>query len=433
MRGEETADGTRPLNRLDPARVRATLGTPELTWLVERLGSRISQGKALTGTLRLTGPTPAQRRAVETLLGRRASSGAHGGSVAVPLEDLEAELVEAGVAPDLRAAVELLTGPLADLAGARADEAARREAMAQAMGRGRHAGRDWYEQWRAALAADGTLTRLIRRGEDHLCGQAAAVLGRLPAAGAPLPVLAESVTGDTKALSGTPLATIVLRALAHRAGWAAPPDGSAQRRRLWEGAGVVPDDLSSQVLVLGLTGREDHVVADWLRDAAGFGIPFRLTLHMLALDPLTPDASQVFVCENPAVLRVAATALEGRCAALVCTEGVPSAACHQLLAAASAAGATIRWRGDFDWTGVRTTNDAVRRYQAMPWRMDVGTYSCALGQGESEPLRGRPTGSEWDGGALGAALRDSGRAVMEERLANDLVEDLRRDRRPEVK
>lgn len=35
---------------------------------------------------------------------------------------------------------------------------------------------------------------------------------------------------------------------------------------------MVVDDLASQVLVLKMSTEDTHVVADWLRDAAGFGI-----------------------------------------------------------------------------------------------------------------------------------------------------------------
>jgi len=248
------------------------------------------------------------------------------------------------------------------------------------------------------------------------------VLGRLPADGMPLAVLAEQVTGDTKALSGTTLATLVLRALALRAGMPAP-GSAADRRALWESAGVIVDDLASQVLVLNLTAGEGHVVAGWLRDAADFGIPFRLTLHQLSADPLTPDAADVYVCENPAVLRVAAAELAESAAPLVCAEGQPSAACHRLVAAAVAAGARIHWRGDFDWTGLRTTATAIDRYGARPWRMDADAYTTALATGESEPLRGAPAPSPWDS-ALAERMHHTGRAVMEERLIPDLLTDL---------
>ncbi len=395
------------------------LGDPELEWLVERVRRRVQQGSALTGRLTLASPTVGQRRAVERLLGRRPGRAA---TLTVSLVELEEALREAEVASDLRAAVEVLVGPLADLAGARADETERRMALAQVLERSTAAGSPWYDAWVAGLAADGTLTRLVRRGEDHLAGQAASILGRIPADDVPIPVLAERVTGDTKALSGTALATLVLRALALRAGVPTPVDAEG-RRAVWESAGIVQDDLASQVLVLNVVGREEHVVCDWLRDAASFGIPFRLTLHQLTDGPVTARGPELFVCENPAVVRVAAAELADRSAPLVCTEGQPSAACQRLVGAAARAGVRVLWRGDFDWTGVRTTATAVRRHGATPWRMSTQDYLCAAENAESEPLKGTPCPSPWDD-HLAPTMAQRGRAVMEERVIPTLLRDL---------
>ena len=245
----------------------------------------------------------------------------------------------------------------------------------------------------------------------------------LPAEEVSLPVLAERATGNTKALSGTPIGTLVLRALSARDGTPAPVT-AAQRRERWESAGVIVDDLASQVLVLGLRPVEDHVIAMWLRDAADFGIPFRLTLHQLTTDPITLAAPDVFVCENPAVLRAAVADWGTDCAPLICTEGVPSGACHRLLARAQG---TIRWRGDFDWTGLRTTSAAVDRYGARPWRMATQDYLGAIDAplAETEPLRGAAAESPWDPD-LAPTMAGRGRAVMEERLIPLLLDDLRR-------
>jgi hypothetical protein len=92
------------------------LGADDLGWLVERLRRRLESGGALTGTVTLADPTAEQRRAVGHLTGRRPGRGQ---SVTVSLTDLEQELRDAEVAPDLRTAVEVLVGPLADLPGRR--------------------------------------------------------------------------------------------------------------------------------------------------------------------------------------------------------------------------------------------------------------------------------------------------------------------------
>jgi hypothetical protein len=81
----------------DGARLRQVLGAPELAWLVQRARRRLSQGLA-GGSVTLPQASPAQRDAVERLLGRRA---ARGGSVSVRLEDLEALLRDAGICDSL--------------------------------------------------------------------------------------------------------------------------------------------------------------------------------------------------------------------------------------------------------------------------------------------------------------------------------------------
>jgi uncharacterized protein (TIGR02679 family) len=186
---------------------------------------------------------------------------------------------------------------------------------------------------------------------------------------------------------------------------------------------VIVDDLASQVLVLNVTTRGHDVVSRWLDDAAAFGIPFRLTLQQQREHPVVPVAEEIFVCENPAVLRAAAAELGARSAALVCTEGIPSAACHKLLAAAAAAGSRLRWRADFDWTGLRIVEAAAVRHGASPWRMGAADYAAGLADGESTPLTGSRSGSPWDP-ALAEAMAAEGRAVMEERLIPVLRTDL---------
>lgn len=398
-------------------------------------------GGVLDGDIGLAVPSEAERRTVIGITGRYRPETTK--RLAVPLRDLDGYLHDR-YGTGLLAALGRLHGPLRDRPAERADEYARREEALKAACSSRLAGQGWFAAWLERIAADGTLTRLVRRGDAPLLGAAVRVLERLtgdrdrfagapdrltahpgPRGGLPLPVLAEWATGDTKALvPGTPLEQLVLRALAHRDGCDLPRD-RAGRRALWESAGAIADDLASQVLVLNIGARGDTVVCDWLRDAAEFGIPFRLTLHQLAAGPVVPAAHTIFVCENPAVLRAAAGELQGSGAALVCTEGVPSAACHRLLGDAVGAGARLHWRADFDWTGLRITADAMARHDARPWRMTAADYTQALGEGASTPLAGPPAASPWDPG-LARAMRESGSTVMEERLLPALLSDLTR-------
>ncbi|MFE2061808.1 TIGR02679 family protein [Streptomyces sp. NPDC059467] len=391
-------------------------------------------GGALDGDIGLTAPSEAERRTVIGITGRYRPENVK--RLAVPLRDLDAYLHHR-YGTGLLQTLGRLHGPLRDRPAERAGEQARREQALTSAHSSRLAGQGWFAAWLDRIAADGTLTRLVRRGDAPLLDGAVRVLERLADDGEripghavgtlPLPVLADWATGDTKALvPGTPLEQPVLRALARRTGdHAAVPRDRAGRRALWETAGAIADDLASQALVLNIVAEGDTAVCDWLRDAADFGIPFRLTLHRLATDSVVPAARTVFVCENPAVLRAAAGELQDTAAALVCTEGVPSAACHKLLGDAVRAGARLYWRADFDWAGLRITADAVARHGARPWRMTAADYTAALGEGESTPLAGPPAASPWDPG-LACAMEASGRAVMEERLLLALLPDLTR-------
>jgi uncharacterized protein (TIGR02679 family) len=259
------------------------------------------------------------------------------------------------------------------------------------------------------------LTRVVRAAVPFV--DVVRALDALPAAEEPLPAFADRVLGDTKALSDGPVRGLVLRAVAL---WQGLPDaaGAEQHRAMWESVGVVPDDLASQVLVLNVPA-SGGLVGAWLTEAATAGVPLRLTLYQLRLASLTLNCDEVFVCENPAVLRAALRHGTGA-RPLVCTEGIPSAAVHVLLRGAP--GAVIRWRNDFDWTGVRATAAALARYpNAEPWRMSCDDYLSVPGTGI--PLNGTPSETPWDP-VLSQAMRRTGRAVMEERLLPQLLDDL---------
>ncbi|MFE4629614.1 TIGR02679 domain-containing protein [Streptomyces mirabilis] len=335
---------------------------------------------ALDGDIGLAEPSEAERRTVIGITGRYRAENAQ--RLALSLHELDGYLHDR-YGTGLLTTLDRLHGPLRDRPAERSDEEARREQALKSAHSSRLAGQGWFAAWLERIAADGTLTRLVRRGDAPLLDAAVRVLERLPgdrdrfpgdqdrppahpAGILPLPVLAEWATGDTKALvPGSPLEQLVLRALAQRTGGDIPRE-RAGRRALWESAGAIADDLASQVLVLNIRAEGDTVVCDWLRDAADFGIPFRLTLHQLATAPAVPAAHTIFVCENPAVLRAAAGELQDTSAALVCTEGVASAACHKLLGDAVRAGARLHWRADFDWAGLRITAGAVARHGARP-------------------------------------------------------------------
>jgi uncharacterized protein (TIGR02679 family) len=232
-----------------------------------------------------------------------------------------------------------------------------------------------------------------------------------------MPVFAERILGDTKAFHDAALRGLVLRALARRTG-VDNATTAEQERALWESVGVVPDDLASQVLVLNIPAT-GGVVASWLSSGAAVGLPMRITLHQLRHGPLEVTAGEIFVTENPAVLR-AASGLGAAAPPVVCTEGIASAAVHRLLGCAPRA--RLWWRNDFDWPGIRMTAAALARYpNARPWRMSTSDYDHASRQGP--PLRGSPAPTPWEP-ELAEAMRQADRAVMEERLITTLLADL---------
>jgi uncharacterized protein (TIGR02679 family) len=374
---------------------------------LERTGGR------LDATVTLTTPTDDERLVVIGITGtHRPATVAR---LSVRLTEVDEHLRAAhgvGLAEVLTAAA-----PLRDRPADRKREVVARDAVLDMATDGRHAGSTWYAEWLDGLRRDGTLTRVVRTGLPF--ADVIRVLDALPAADEPMPVFADRVLDDTKALTEGPLRGLVLRAIAAWQQTALPVDGERERA-LWESVGLVPDDLASQVLVLNVRAT-GGLVGRWLTDAARAGVPIRVTLHQLRLAPLTLTCDEVYVCENPAVLRAATAALGDQAPPLICTEGAPSVAVHALLRAASESG--IRWRNDFDWTGVRLTTAALQRYpNAVPWRMAATDYLPAAGTGTS--LLGTPAGTPWDE-SLGESMRRTGRAVMEERLIDRLIADLR--------
>jgi hypothetical protein len=97
-------------DELDAVRLQRTLGDPELTRIVERLARRVELGRPLEAPLTLSDATQTERLALSRLLGRPVSL--RGSSLVVSPALISAALDRAGIAPDLRSAVEVLAGPV---------------------------------------------------------------------------------------------------------------------------------------------------------------------------------------------------------------------------------------------------------------------------------------------------------------------------------
>jgi uncharacterized protein (TIGR02679 family) len=411
----------------DDQRVRHLLGGPGYRKLLAAARARLEEVGEEARSFTLANLDEAERAAVAGLLGL---AQVPSGSVRVSLAGLDAAISGSAAEVPLREALVILGGPLRDRRAERA------QAAVAAQGRweeARHrlgaAGRQELLPWLDGLRASGAVTRAARGGtvaEHALLDQAIAAAIRLPSTGVLLQVLAAEVTGDPHALDGgQPLSSLVLRAAATVAGWPTVPTAAAGRRALLREVGIDRDPLSSDVLVLGLRPGGSARLARHLRESAEDGEPRRITLRELGGASLeVAPGTVVFVCENPAVVAAAATALGRRSAATICLEGVPSTAATQLLETLHRSGARLRVRADFDWAGLRIAGRVMARMSALPWRFGLADYEAALAAGKEGPaLEGAPVPASWDLG-LTEALARAGRSVPEELLVDALLEDL---------
>jgi uncharacterized protein (TIGR02679 family) len=408
---------------VDRARLERLLGGADSRWLIDRVRERLERGGTVDGTATLRAPTDGQRAAVTALLGLRHGRGS---ALTVRLAQVEEVLRRSGVASGLREAVEALTGPLEDRAAARgaADRAWAAvfddvDALADQV--------PSLRPWRDELVGAGLLRRVSGGDVDHarrLVWQCRAVVERLPERGVSRARLAAETAGDAHALDpGRPLATLALKAAACIGGvsWGVSADA---QRTVWAGVGVLAGELGKPVLTLGLPGDPVSATGRALSVWRRAGQPVHLTLRQLVRDPpRLPAGLTVFVCENSSVVLHAADELGTRCAPLVCVESHPAAAQSTLLGLLRAAGADLRYHGDFDWAGIAIGNGVMRRFGARPWRYGTDDYHAAVAAGAGTPMQRRLVSAIWDD-RLGPAMRRACRKVEEEHVMAPLLEDL---------
>ena len=381
-------------------------------------------GGELTGSVGVSRPDEAERVAIIGITGQYRPAGT--ARLTVRLTELDQavrEMTGQGLAEFLAGR----DGPLRDRPAEAAAHVAGRETAVRSAEKSELSVEAWFREWLAAIARDGTLTKLVNAGDQVRIGQAVRVLEYLAGRrGAPLllPELAAAVTGDTKALNhGTVLSTLVLRALALRAG-SGRFDTAETRRELWDASDVVVDDLASRVLVLNLPAAGAGL-GEWLTGAARWGVPFYVTLQQLTTMPVRVGPVLVRVCENPAVLRRAAGDLGASCGPVLCTEGRPSTAFHELASAIVTGGGTLAYHGDFDWPGIAIAASVMARHGARPWRFGAADYLAAKRSADALPLAGTPCPTPWDP-PLAEVMASTGTVVYEESVAPALIADLTR-------
>jgi uncharacterized protein (TIGR02679 family) len=409
---------------MEPDEVLRFLARPGLRRLWLEVRDRLEHLGGARGTVQLAGLDEDEQRAVADFLGLPKLPD---GELRVRLDRLDRALRQSRFGIDLRSAMEILGGPLRDRPGEREQERLRWGALwAEAESHPALAAWPYLSRWLADLRTSGLLRRLAPNTEEQTLEQALAVL--LFLAGRPdgirLPVLANEVLGTSHGLDpGRPVTTLVLRGLASVAD-RPPPRNSAERRDLWNRAGVVENDLSCDVLVLGLAPVEGGLIGEGVRRFAEAGEPVRLTLRQLVgWDCALPSALRVYVCENPVVVAAAADRLGAACPPLVCVGGYPNHAVLTLLAKL-ARYTEIHYHGDFDWDGLKIANRLLEVIPLRPWRFTAAEYRAALAAPkERYELRARLVEAAWDP-ELAPAMVEAGVALEEEAVLGELLGDL---------
>jgi uncharacterized protein (TIGR02679 family) len=405
------------------AEITDLVSQPGLRRVFEGARRRLEQSGSLSTSFTLTDPDDAERRALGRLLGTKPPTGR---AVRVSLQRLDAALSSSRFRVGLIQAMELANGPIPDRRAARLAAARQKDALWKSLaGHPMAQIRPELVRWLERLRSNGLASRLASGRESELVSVALEIVGSLPRSGDRLNVVAAAATGDAHALDrGTPLGGLVVNALAHLRGQGSPST-AADRRALWASFGVVCDELSCDVLTLGL---EPSAKRDGpLYAMKVSGQPMRLTLRHVATEKVTFTPTTVFVCENPVVVAEAADVLGSTAPSIVCTEGIPNTAALLLLEQMSDSDCRVTFHGDFDWGGVRIFNHLCRSLNGLitPWRFRRDDYLKALDRiGATSALEGTPAHTEWDP-ALRQAMVDRGLAVFEEQVLGDLIGDLR--------
>jgi len=412
-------------SRVKDEHVRSLLGGEQLQRLLARLRKRMSRGEKLTGKIQLHNATSNERAAIDRLMGRLPT---RGHSLTIDLDQLAAILTHAQACDSLEEAIIAVVGPIPNQ---RAQSLSRQEhwkqlwltSIEQAQGNQAALG------WIADLKTSGLLKRAAggdSRVAQPLLGQALPIVLQMPLPAIRLAELAATTTGNSHALDrGQPLAALVIR-LSRQFDESSRWKTSAQRRDAWETLGVLCDELSAPVLVLNLRADSQSLTGRALNLHADAGEPYRMSVRQLRRHPPSFDLKscgpEVFVCENPTVVDVAANRLGPRCCPLVCLDGQPKSSAHLLLSLLTQAGIRIRYHGDFDWDGIRIANTVMRRHGATAWRFSTPDYVAA--SEKKHALKGTPIAAEWDTNLAGLMVR-VGKCLHEEHVLETLLRDLK--------
>ncbi len=392
------------------------LGDPSLAPLWREVAAALDRnGLDWRGRLRLPELTPEGRRRLGVLLERWIGPERRAvalGELAHRMhrltgQDLPAALVALGHAPAGRR----------EAAVARRTLLARRRDELDAAVEREFPDAPWALAWRDAAWTDGLLART---DPAEVAGLVATVRAVLDAGGTGTrsrSEVAAQLLGNAHALdSSDHRAALVTRALVAR-------DGPGEERTVWERAGLPLDLVSAPVLTWGLPLLGDAGVAPAVRAMTAAGLPVHLSTMALVIGPLVVAVGTVvLVVENPRLVEAAAQ--RQLPAPVLTTAGnpatAPSLAMEQLLAA----GAVLRYHGDFDVAGLLMTARAAAG-GAVPWRMDRADYLAALDTAAHEGVilpsdTSSAPATPWDP-SLAAEFERRCEVVHEERVMDALL------------
>lgn len=347
-----------------------------------------------------------ERGALASLVGRKGGIAA---SITIDVAEVDRALSDAGVAPSLRAALELLDGPIIH----RETELSRiRDSWASVLGGCTHTDLIVYLSTPLNL---GVLKRISCNQPDSasvICRQTEDILRRLPAAGVPRAQIAAELLGDAHGLdSARPVSTLTLAVLRSRS-----LTDTGDDRDTWAAVGILVNELARPALFM-------NVPCTGLPISPGE--PHYASLRLLARRPpnWAVAGRSILVCENPNLVAIFADRLGADCPPIVCVEGHLGAAQRTILRQLKASGADLRYHGDYDWPGISIANNVIAKYGAVPWHFSEADYVAAAESAPklATPLSGRPVVASWDAN-LTAAMTKTGIKIEEEAIAGRIID-----------
>ena len=376
-------------------------------------------GRTITSSpMQFVGLTDAEISSICALTSRRRPPD---NSIRITLAELETALRASSLGVGLIDALELVNGPVIDRRAARIDERDRAADLWATAHSHPAARTPDIGQWIDSIRRRGRLTRLGLVDPAAVMSAALDVLHRLSSdqhrandAPRPLAALAADAVGDAHALDADkPLGVLVNDAIGTLT-------GMDDQRSAWRTFGIELDTVSTSALCFMLPGEAGSLV----RAASAAAEPLRVTGRMVdrGLGLAVRPGDVVSVCENPAIVMMAADQLGAGCAPLVCLEGTPSSVTGRLLIELTRQSARLRVHTDFDFGGIAIMNHVIARHGAEPWMMSTADYIAAL-ERRSTGLDRLIGMTAWDPD-LSLEMNSHRRAVHEEAIADLLIRTL---------